>query len=290
MEIKELLRELELRPLKRLGQNFLVDERVLRRILAEAEVGPEDTVLEVGSGLGTLTRALAERARRVVAVEIDEQFVAVLRQRLEAFPNTEIVLGDILALDIARLVQEEPTHGLSSYKVVANIPYYITSAVLRHLLEASVRPQLVVLMVQREVAQRIVAKPGQMSVLAVSVQFYGQPRIVTRVSARSFYPVPKVDSALVRIDPYQELALGPNSIDPFFDVVRAGFAQRRKQLRNALVHGLALPVEYISKVMTAAGIEEQRRAQTLSVREWVALYYALGSVSKRGTDKAGVNN
>jgi 16S rRNA (adenine1518-N6/adenine1519-N6)-dimethyltransferase len=290
MEIKELLRELELRPLKRLGQNFLVDERVLRRILAEAEVGPEDTVLEVGSGLGTLTRALAERARRVVAVEIDEQFVAVLRQRLEAFPNTEIVLGDILALDIARLVQEEPTHGLSSYKVVANIPYYITSAVLRHLLEASVRPQLVVLMVQREVAQRIVAKPGQMSVLAVSVQFYGQPRIVTQVSARSFYPVPKVDSALVRIDPHEELPLGANAIDAFFDVVRAGFAQRRKQLRNALVHGLALPVEYISKVMTSAGIEEQRRAQTLSVREWVALYRALGSVSKRGTDKASVNN
>jgi 16S rRNA (adenine1518-N6/adenine1519-N6)-dimethyltransferase len=285
MEIKALLRELGLRPRKQLGQNFLVDRRVLKQILSAAEIGSEDTVLEVGSGLGTLTQALAERARRVVAVEVDEQLVTVLRQRLEAFANTEIVLGDILALDIARLVQEEPAHHVPSYKVVANIPYYITSAVLRHLLEASVRPQLIVLMVQREVAQRIVAKPGQMSLLAVSVRFYGQPRLVSRVSARAFYPVPKVDSAIVRIDPHAQLPLAVSDITPFFDVVRAGFAQRRKQLRNALGHGLRLPSDYVAQVMASIGIEGRRRAQTLSVSEWVELYRALGSVGSRGTDQ-----
>jgi 16S rRNA (adenine1518-N6/adenine1519-N6)-dimethyltransferase len=286
MEIKALLRELQLRPQKQLGQNFLVDRRVLKQILAVAEIGSEDTVLEVGSGLGTLTQALAEQAQRVVAVEVDERLVAILRQRLEAFPNTEIVLGDILALDIAGLVQEEPAHDGPCYKVVANIPYYITSAVLRHLLEASVRPQLIVLMVQREVAQRIVAKPGQMSLLAVSVQFYGQPRLVSRVSARSFYPVPKVDSAIVRIDPHEQLPVDAGDITPFFDVVRAGFAQRRKQLRNALVHGLALPPEHIVQAMASAGIDRRRRAQTLSVREWVALYRVLDSMGNWGIDQA----
>lgn len=290
MEIKALLREFGLRPRKKLGQNFLVDRHVLKRILSAAEIGSQDTVLEVGSGLGTLTQALAERARRVVAVEVDEQLVAVLRQRFEARANTEIILGDILALDIARLVQEGPAHHVPSYKVVANIPYYITSTVLRHLLEASVRPQLVVVMVQREVAQRIVAKPGQMSLLAVSVRFYGQPRLVSRVPARSFYPVPKVDSAIVRIDPHAQLPLAAGDIAPFFDVVRAGFAQRRKQLRNALGHGLGLPAEYVAQVMAGAGMDARRRAQTLSVSEWVALYRALSSVGSPGTDQEDGDN
>jgi len=275
MGIKALLRELELRPQKGLGQNFLVDQRVLQDILAAAEIGPEDTVLEVGSGLGTLTQALAERARRVVAVEVDKRLVTVLHQRLEAFPNAEIILGDILALDVARLLQEEDTQSVPPYKVVANIPYYITSAVLRHLLETSIRARLIVLLVQREVAQRIAAEPGRMSLLAVSVQFYGQPRIIARVRARSFYPVPKVDSAIVRIDPHKQLPLVGDDIAPFFNVVRAGFAQRRKQLHNALAHGLDLPTQRIAQALAIAGIEGQRRAQTLSISEWVTLYRVL---------------
>ncbi len=276
MDVKGLLREWELRPRKGLGQNFLVDQRVLKQILATAEVGPEDTVLEVGAGLGTLTQALAERARRVVAVEVDPQLVSILRSRLQSQPSIEIVQGDILALDIAGLMQGEGTHQAPPYKVVANIPYYITSAVLRHLLEASARPQLIVLMVQKEVAQRIVGKPGQMSLLAVSVQFYALPRLVARVPARAFYPQPKVDSAIVRIDPREQLPLGPGDIDPFFSLVRAGFAQRRKQLRNALAHGLALSAPLVAEAMNQAGIEQRRRAQTLSVAEWVTLYCTLG--------------
>jgi len=277
MRTKALLRELGIRPQKALGQNFLVDERILQRILAAAEVSSADAVLEIGAGLGTLTEALAERVQRLVAVEIDRCLVNFLRQRLAAFPNTRIVQGDILSLDICQLLQREPVEAIVPFKVVANIPYYITSAVLRHLLETPVRPQLIVLMVQREVAQRIVATQGQMSLLAVSVQFYGEPSITGRVPAQAFYPVPNVDSAIVRIVPHDRLPLSGDDVAVFFRVVRAGFGQRRKQLRNSLAHGLALPVNLIARTLAVAGIERQRRAQTLSVGEWVILYRALSS-------------
>jgi 16S rRNA (adenine1518-N6/adenine1519-N6)-dimethyltransferase len=288
MAIKALLRQWELTPHKELGQNFLVDQRVLGQILAAAEISTADTVLEIGPGLGTLTQALAEQARRVVAVELDRQLVAILHERLQAFPNVQVVEGDILALDISELVAEEqassPARGSASdpaepaYKVVANIPYNITSAVLRHLLEARTRPQLIVLMVQKEVAQRITAKPGDMSLLSVSVQFYGQPRLIHRVPARAFYPVPKVDSAIIRIDPHPQLPIQSAEVEPFFAVVRAGFGQRRKQLRNSLSHGLGSSVERIAGALAQAGVDGERRAQTLSIGEWIALYRALGGV------------
>jgi len=278
MNTKALLREFDLRPLKGLGQNFLVDRGVLERILTAAEVSPQDVVLEVGAGLGVLTRALAERARRVVAVEVDPRLVKVLRERLSEFSNTEVVPGDILALDIAQLIHAVDGEPTQPYKVVANIPYYITSAVLRHILEQPSKPVLMVLMVQREVAERIVAVPGHMSLLAVSVQFYGQPSLVSRVSARCFHPIPNVDSAIVRIDVHRQLPLPRDSIEAFFQVVRAGFGQRRKQLRNALAHGLQLPVERISEPLARSGIDGRRRAETLSVAEWVALYHAVNVV------------
>jgi 16S rRNA (adenine1518-N6/adenine1519-N6)-dimethyltransferase len=275
MTIKALLREWQLRPQKELGQNFLVDGRVLGKILAAAEIGATDTVLEIGPGLGTLTQALAEQARRVVAVEVDRQLVAILHDRLHAFPNVQVVSGDILELDIPDLVRGEPPAGSLPYKVVANIPYNITSAVLRYLLEGRVRPELIVLMVQKEVAQRITARPGDMSLLAVSVQFYGRPRIVQRVPARAFYPVPKVDSAIIRIDPHPQLAVETQEVEAFFDVVRAGFGQKRKQLRNSLQHGLGLPAARVAQALEQAGVDGERRAQTLTLEEWVALSRAL---------------
>lgn len=290
MDVRTLLRELELRPHKELGQNFLVDRRVLKRILSAAEVGPTDTVLEIGSGLGTLTEALAECAHRVIAVEVDRDLVLALQKRLASFANVEIVSADVLSLDISRVVQEKDTGNVPVYKVVANIPYYITSAVIRHLLETSPKPELIVLMLQKEVAQRITAKPGQMSLLAISVQFYGHPRIIARVPASAFYPAPKVDSAIVRIDPYEQQFLAQDQVGPFFEVVRAGFAQRRKQLRNALVHGLGLPVECVVQALKEVGIDERRRAQTLSLHEWIALYYALSGVKTPNTYRCSSAN
>jgi 16S rRNA (adenine1518-N6/adenine1519-N6)-dimethyltransferase len=279
MDVRALLREHGLHPHKGLGQNFLVDSRVRQRIVDAAEIEPQDVVLEIGAGLGTLTQALAQVARRVVAVELDEQLVNVLRTQLSDVHNVEIICGDILALDIPGLVGAEPAAS-TSFKVVANIPYYITSAVLRHVLEATVRPELFVVMVQREVAQRIIAQPGQMSLLAVSVQFYGNARLMFRVRARAFYPAPKVDSAVVRIASHAQLPLDRQEVGAFFRVVRAGFAQRRKQLRNALLHGLRVPAEQLSAAMACAGIDPRRRAQTLSVEEWLALHHALGSLQQ----------
>jgi 16S rRNA (adenine1518-N6/adenine1519-N6)-dimethyltransferase len=279
MSLRSQLRELDIHPRKSLGQNFLVARGVLNQILAVAEVGAGDQVLEIGPGLGTLTRALAEYARRVVAVEVDRALVSALGEQLRDCTNVEIVAGDILTLNVTALIQQGTQDCPAAdrrYKVVANIPYNITSAVLRHLLEAEMRPDLIVLMVQKEVAQRITAQAGEMSLLSVSVQFYGLPRLMHHVPAGAFYPVPKVDSAIIRIDPHPELPLPDEQIEPFFRVVRAGFGQRRKQLRNSLAGGLGLSAIAVEQMMRQAGIAPERRAQTLTIDEWINLYQAQG--------------
>jgi len=269
--VRQLLRAYGLRPQKRLGQNFLENPAILQRIVDAAELTPDDLVLEIGPGLGTLTRPLAASAGRVLAVELDEHLAAILPGILADCPNVEVIHGDILALDPAILFPERP----AGYKVVASLPYYVTSAVLRHLLESLARPCLMVLILQREVARRLVAGPGEMSLLAVSVQFYGRPRIVAHIPAGAFYPPPQVDSAVVRIDVYDQPPVPVDDAGSFFRVVRAGFSQRRKQLRNALSHGLGRPVEEIVAALERAGIAPQRRAETLSLAEWTALWGAI---------------
>jgi len=266
MDVRRLLREFNLQPKKGLGQNFLISEGALRRIVAAADLEPGDVILEVGPGLGTLTRLLAQQAKRVIAVELDQRLVEILSQTLADFPNVKVVPGDILEMEPGG---PGGLSGLSpNYKVVANLPYYITSAVLRYLLTAKVKPQLIVVTVQREVAQRMIASPGQMGLLSVSVQFYGRPRIVARIPAGAFYPVPKVNSAVVRIDLYESPTVAVADVDRFFEVVRAGFGQKRKQLRNALAQGLSLPTSTVVEALRRADVDEKRRAQTLSLEEW----------------------
>jgi 16S rRNA (adenine1518-N6/adenine1519-N6)-dimethyltransferase len=266
--VRSLLRKFEIKPRKGLGQNFLVSEGLLQRIIAAAEIGKEDAVLEIGAGLGTLTWALAHCAGRVIALELDERLIPLLQRVLAPYPHVEIVQGDILAIEPADLVS-------TPYKVVANLPYYITSAILRHLLEARRTPSLMVVTVQREVAQRLVAGPGQMSLLAVSVQFYGQPRIVARAPPGAFYPSPRVSSAVVRIDLYDQPPTVVDDVGTFFDVVRAGFAQRRKQLRNSLSQGLNLRVNEVVEALHRCGLSEKQRAQELTVEQWARLYEEL---------------
>ena len=273
MNVRRLLREFDIQPKKSLGQNFLVDQRALERIVEAAELGPEDIVLEIGPGLGALTRLLAAEAGRVVAVELDQRLVEALKQTATAkadLPNVEIIHGDILELNLADLLEQQGDNF--QYKVVANLPYYITSAIIRHLLTAEVRPKLMVVTVQLEVARRITAEPGEMSLLAVSVQFYGRPRIVARIKAGAFYPSPQVDSAVIRIDLDDYPVVEVDDVDSFFEVVRAGFAQRRKQLRNALAAGLALPASEAAQVLNRAGVNPRRRAQTLSLEEWAKVW------------------
>jgi 16S rRNA (adenine1518-N6/adenine1519-N6)-dimethyltransferase len=311
--VRELLDKYHLRPRKGLGQNFLADPNILRKIVEAADLTPEATVLEIGPGLGMLTRFLSQAAGRVVAVELDEALFGLLRQELADLSNLELVQGDILQLDPAKLAegrklkvkgqtpndegqiggqrsavssqraavsdQQPSTFNLQPsilpYTAVANLPYYITSAAIRHLLEASPPPQRIVLTVQREVAERIVAAPGDLSLLAVSVQFYGRPRIVARIPAGAFVPPPKVDSAVVRIDTHPAPPVEVRDVETFFRVVRAGFGQKRKQIKNSLAAGLGLSGDEAAAALARAGIDPRRRAQTLSLAEWAGLVHEI---------------
>jgi len=271
MDVRRLLEQWDLRPSKGLGQNFLANQATIEKIVAAAKLTPDDVVLEVGAGLGTLTERLARHAGHVVAVELDQRLLPVLQSVLADFDNITLIQGDVLALDPAALISAASIHHPASniqYKVVANLPYYITSAVLRHLLEANLKPQRMAITVQREVAERIVAKPGQMSLLAVSVQFYGRPRLLFRIKPGSFYPSPEVESAVVGIDLHATPPVPVEDTAAFFRVARAGFAQRRKQLRNSLAAGLRQSPDEVAAKLREVGVDPRRRAQTLSLEEW----------------------
>jgi 16S rRNA (adenine1518-N6/adenine1519-N6)-dimethyltransferase len=264
--LKSLLREGGIHIRKELGQNFLVDEDVLERILDAAELTPAVRAVEVGPGPGVLTERLLAAAGSVVAVEVDPALANLLRHRFGAQAHFQLVEGDILKVPASTLAG-----GWPAYRVVANLPYYITSPVLRHFLEAAPKPERLVVMVQREVAERIVAPPGRLTLLGVSVQLYGRPEIVARVPAAAFFPAPKVDSAVVRIDVYDRPAVDLPDVDRFFELVHAGFSQPRKQLHNALGRHVWLPPGGAHQLLEAAGIDPERRAQTLHLEEWAAL-------------------
>ena len=271
-EARSLMRRYGLRARKGLGQHFLVDKRVLHRVVSAADLTPEDTVIEVGPGLGVLTRELAKRAAKVIAVEADGRLASALSEVMATADNVSIIESDILQTEPTSLLDSAGVGpGLPRYKVVANIPYYITSPILRHFLEASLKPSLMILMVQKEVGEAITAQPGAMSLLAVSVQFYGKPTIVGHVSARSFYPPPKVDSVILRVKPYEEPPIEVSQSSKFFAVVRAGFSAPRKQLRNSLAQGLGIPPPQAAILLERAGIDHRRRAETLELREWARL-------------------
>ena len=251
------------RPKKSLGQHFLVDRGVRARIVEAAELSAGDHVVEVGAGRGFLTRALVERAGRVVAVEMDEALAERLVGSLGDPDNLAVVTGDARELDIASLVD-----GVTPYKLVANLPYYAATPIIRRFLETEHKPRLIVVMVQREVARTMVAAPGQMGLLSVATQVYGTPRIVCHVPPRAFKPAPKVTSSVVRIDVHPRPAFLAVAPDDFFRVVRAGFSAPRKQLRNSLAGGLVIPPAQAESVLARAGIDPTRRAQTLDLDEW----------------------
>jgi 16S rRNA (adenine1518-N6/adenine1519-N6)-dimethyltransferase len=261
-DIPALLHSLGIRPSKGLGQNFIIDEHALKKIVEAGEITPSDAVLEIGAGVGNLTRLLAESARQVVAVELDRKMLAILEKWVVSHPNVRLVAGDILKLDPAQLVTEP------DYLVVANIPYYITSSVIRRLLESVNKPKRMVLTVQQEVARRICVAAGEMNLLALSVQVYGAPQIVARIPAGAFYPPPKVDSAVARIDLYPQPVFPQPQIDCFFKLAKAGFGQKRKTLRNALSSGLHLSPAETHQLLETSGISPLRRAETLSLEEW----------------------
>ncbi len=277
-QTREMLHRFGLRARKGLGQHFLIDRGILRKIIGAAEISLSDIVLEIGPGLGVLTKELAQHAGWVIGIELDKQLADILKEDLATLENVAIINADILQITPAALLEEQkaslPPQIASplKYKVVANLPYYITSPILRHFLEAAVKPQLMVLMVQKEVAQQIVAKPGEMSLLTVSVQFYGEPKIVSYVPAGCFYPPPEVDSAILKIIPYHQPRIAVTDEESFFALVRTGFSMPRKQIANPLAHGLNLPKARVFSLLEKVGIASQRRAESLTLEEWVRLW------------------
>jgi 16S rRNA (adenine1518-N6/adenine1519-N6)-dimethyltransferase len=260
LNIPALLRQYGLHPHKGLGQNFLQDDHILQEIVNASDLGPKDDILEVGPGLGSLTRHLALAAHSVTAVELDRNLLPVLKSTLAPYVNVRLVQGDILDFDPVDLVD------MPGYIVVANIPYYITSAVIRHLLESQPRPRRIVLTVQKEVASRICAIPDDMNLLALSVQVYGNPSIVGHIPAEAFFPPPKVDSSMVRMDIYPESIIPPMQLELFFRLAKAGFSQKRKTLRNSLTPLLGR--DGAESLLASAGIDSMRRAETLNLEEW----------------------
>jgi 16S rRNA (adenine1518-N6/adenine1519-N6)-dimethyltransferase len=280
---RQSLRQFGFKPKKRLGQHFLTDEAVLERILSAAELSPGDIVVEIGPGPGILTEELAKREARVIAVELDSRLVALLRKRLAALPDVKIVHADILKVTPGQLLQNNlPASELArGYKVIANLPYYITSPVLRHFLEGEPRPSEMVVMVQKEVGEAIAAAPGKMSLLSVKTQFYSKPAIISYVPAASFYPPPKVDSVILRLDVYSQPPIKVSDVAGFFDIVMHGFNAPRKQIRNSLAHSLEMPPSQVALLLEEAGIEAKRRAETLSLEEWRELWKTFTPFTKR---------
>ena len=268
-QVKKLLRQSGLKAKKSLGQHFLVDASVLQIIVEAAELSEEDTVIEVGPGLGILTVELVRNAGNVVAVELDAKLASLLKSRLSSLANLRVVNADILKVNLSQLLE-----GENKYKVVANLPYYITSPVLRHFVEASTKPSLMVMMVQKEVGEAIIAGSGKMSLLAVSLQVYSKPRIISHVPSRCFYPQPKVDSVILRFDVLPEPAVKVADMGDFFEVVRFGFSSPRKQLHNSLAHGLGAKPAEVALLLEQVNIDPKRRAETLSLGEWAKLYEA----------------
>ena len=274
-QVKNLLRQSGLKARKSLGQHFLIDESVLGIIIEAAELSVKDTVIEVGPGLGILTRELARNAGNVIAVELDNELASLLQRSMASMSNLRVVNADILKIKLSQLLG-----GKMDFKVVANLPYYITSPVLRYFVEATPRPSLMVMMVQKEVGQAIVAGPGHLSLLAISLQIYSQPKIVLQVPAKSFYPQPNVDSVILRFDMLPEPAVKVADMNAFFEVVKNGFSSPRKQLHNSLAHGMGMKSAEVTPSLLQADIDPQRRAETLSLDEWAKLYEVIQAMKR----------
>jgi len=277
--IKNLFKKYNICPSKRLGQNFLIDKGVIGKVAKVSDLKPKDVVLEIGPGTGVLTQKIATRVKKIIAVEKDPKMCEILKETLKDFKNVKIAQEDVLKTTRYSL-------PATRYKIVANLPFYITSPTIRMFLESPNPPKEMILIVQKEIAQKICAKPPKMNLLAVSVQFYAESKIISYISKKSSYPQPKVDSAILKIKPYNKQDRGPTSASfrrgrasTFFKIVKAGFSQPRKQLANNLAKGLALSSsnglklnkKQINIWLLKNNIQPTQRAETLTIKNWIAL-------------------
>jgi 16S rRNA (adenine1518-N6/adenine1519-N6)-dimethyltransferase len=299
-DIKLLLARYNIKPAKGLGQNFLINKRIAEKIIKTADLKSEDIVLEIGPGIGNLTQELAKAAKKIISVEKDGKMVEILKKTLKDYKNVEIVSGDVLKFEIWKLFRNLKLE-IRNFKVVANLPYYIASPVIRKFLESDIKPEIMVFTLQKEVAQRICAAPpsprrrsfkktsgpgAKMNLLAVSVQFYAKPEIISYVSKENFWPKPKVDSAIIKISPCHQnrrssiLVAGGNKQsreklhlfrDIFFKVIKAGFSHPRKQLVNNLSKGLKIDKAKVAEILSKSGIKPSQRAETLTIEDWIKI-------------------
>jgi len=261
-QTKILIRQNNLRPDKLKGQNFCVDEHVLANMIKAAEVTAKDTVVEVGAGFGFLTESLAHQAGRVIAVELEPALARILKNIQAVNDNLEVLEGDILR------IQDHGLLKVDKFKIVANLPYSITSVFLKKFLTAKNKPESMTLLLQREVAERICARAGQMSLLAISVQLYAQPKIVSFIPSISFWPIPKVQSAIIKIDQLKPFPYSDISEDHFWRVVKSGFCAKRKTLHNNLANSLHLSKDQVSAILAKVGLKITVRAQELTLTNW----------------------
>ena len=279
-KIKNLLKVRQIYPSKRLGQNFLIDKLAIKKFLKAVNLKSGDIVLEIGPGIGNLTGELAKKVRKVIAIEKDPKMINILKDTTKEFKNIKIIQGDILKTNLKSKIL-----NLKSYKVVANLPYYITAPAIRKFLESENHPEEMVLIIQKEVAQRICAKPPNMNLLAVSVQFYAKPEIICYVSKKSFWPQPKVDAAIIKITPHktvphQCLRYGTGLHEQFFEIVRSGFSQPRKQIVNNLTKMLKFNKEQVNLWLLENNIQPQQRAETLNIKDWLNLAKTLNKYER----------
>lgn len=275
--LKTLCSQFGIKPSKKYGQNYLITDAPIKKMVEAAGVGSRDTVIEIGPGFGVLTFALLTKAKKLIAFEIEQKLKPYWESELQERTNFEIVWGN--ALQQLTMNNEQFTSTLGKYKVVANLPYQITSNVLRTLLELENKPESLTVMVQKEVAERICAKPGDMSLLAVSVQYFGQPKIITKVSSGCFWPAPKVNSAVLHINiaTSKHKNIASLSDEEFFAIVRAGFINKRKQLAKNLAAGLKKDEKMIREILGQVLGNEKVRAQELNVEQWKLLIKQLST-------------
>lgn len=278
MNLRDTLQKHNFRFKKKFGQNFITDSNLLQKIADAADVGSDDVVIEVGPGAATLTKALAQRAKAVIAIEIDQDLLPIIQETMQPFDNFYLVHGDALELDLDKIVTEK-LGNLYRYKVVANLPYYITTPLVMHFLEQGFSIDRIVIMVQKEVADRFSALPGKKDygAITVSLNYYGSVRNAFPVSRHMFTPQPDVDSAVVDIQPWREKPIQADNEDLFRHLIKAAFGQRRKTLNNAL-KALQLENTFIQSALKQCNIDGTRRGETLSVKEFVALSNALSKI------------
>ncbi|MFA5069832.1 MAG: 16S rRNA (adenine(1518)-N(6)/adenine(1519)-N(6))-dimethyltransferase RsmA [Patescibacteria group bacterium] len=263
--IQTLCRKIGFYPRRSSGQNFLYNQDTIRKILDESDLSKDDIILEIGPGLGFLTEMIATRAKKLVAVELDRRLAGFLKDKLSAYKNTEVIRADIFEIDLKKHFKD------NEYKLIANLPYNITSLVLRNFLALPPRPREMLLLVQKEVAERICARPGEMSLLSLVCQYYSSPRIIKNIGRENFWPEPKVDTCLIKLKNIGARSKMAGGERAFFKLIKVGFSAKRKKLTNNLKNGLGISAEISQKALKKQNLDPQIRPQQLSLENWLLL-------------------